>query len=186
MSWKLITLASAWLTLFGFWVVSFFVYRTPLPKRHDKNWSLFLMSVISITVLIEYLSADYLLKRFEMPILLNYIMNILGIALLLSGLSFAIWARITLGYFWSGSVAFIENQPIVKNGPYRIVRHPIYSGVIAMLWGSFLLVRIGILFFIAVSGTIIMLWKARLEESLLGKCKDEEYISYKKEVPGIF
>lgn len=186
MTGKIIALASAWIILFGFWAVSFFVYRTPQLKRYDKNWSLFLMSVISITALIEYLSADYLLKRFDMPISLDYIINILGIALLLSGLSFAIWARITLGHFWSGPVAFIENQPIVKNGPYRIVRHPIYTGVIAMLWGSFLLERIGFVLSIAVSGTITLLLKARLEESLLGKCKGEEYSVYKKDVPGIF
>ncbi len=34
---------------------------------------------------------------------------------------------------WSGSAAFIENQPIIEKGPYAIVRHPIYTGVISML-----------------------------------------------------
>jgi len=70
---------------------------------------------------------------------------------------------------------------------YAFVRHPIYAGVIAMLWGSFLLERIGFVLVIATLGTIFLIWKARLEESLLEKYRGEEYAAYKKmKVPGIF
>lgn len=135
-----------------------------------------------ITFTAEYMMADHLLKSFDIPSPFNNLADVMGIILLLTGLFFATWARITLGRYWSGSVAIIGNQPIIRNGPYVMVRHPIYAGVIAMLWGSFLLEEIGFVLFTAIFGTILLLCKARLEESLLEKQKGSEYLDYKNEV----
>ncbi len=51
----------------------------------------------------------------------------------LSGLTFAWWARLHLGRLWSGWIARKENHRIVMTGPYAIVRHPIYAGICAAL-----------------------------------------------------
>ena len=115
-----------------------------------------------------------------------FVTNIFGVALLTSGLSIAIWARVTLGRFWSGSVAFIEGQPIVKDGPYSCVRHPIYTGVTMMLWGSFLLEPFGFVLLIAVFGTILLACKARLEERLLERYMGDNYRKYKMDVKRSF
>lgn len=184
MTWKLLTIAFAWLIFFCFWIAGIFIYKQSVQRHRDKRWFIFLFSIILITLTTELLAGKYLLKRLDFSPSGDALAEITGTILLLSGLSFAIWARITLGRFWSGSVVVIKDQPVVKGGPYAIVRHPIYTGVIAMLWGSFLLERIGFVLLIAVLGTIFLLWKARLEEEALAKADGIEYAAYKKEVPG--
>lgn len=186
MTLKMLLLILPWFTLFSFWTVFFFVYRIPGPKRRNKNWYPFLIFIIPITTAVAYLTIEFLPKRLDLPTPLLHLINISGTILIFSGLLFAIWARVTLGRFWSGSVALLENHLIINKGPYAIIRHPIYTGVVAMLWGSFLLERIGILLFSAILSTIFFIWKARLEESLLEKYRGEEYAAYKMKVPWIF
>lgn len=179
-------LTAAWLTFVGFWIAAIFIFKPSEPRRRDKRWFLFVSGASVITVILEYPAAPYFFKSFEFPLPLNDLSAPLGIALLLSGLSFAVWGRIALGRLWSGSVALIGKQPIVKNGHYAFVRHPIYTGVIAMLWGSFLLERIGVVLFVAVLATVFLFCKAMLEEALLLKHNSNEYLDYKKEVNGMF
>lgn len=182
MSWKVLIILFAWLTFLSLWAAGIFICKPPEPRQRDKNWSLFLFSVVLITVTAELLAARYLLNRFDLPSPVDIFAEITGTVLLLSGLSIAIWARITLGRFWSGSVAIIEGQPVVKEGPYSIIRHPIYTGVIMILWGSFLLEPFGFALLIALFGTLLLAGKARLEERLLERHLGDKYSHYKKEV----
>ena len=61
--------------------------------------------------------------------------GILGAAaiLCLCGLGFCLWARAVLGGNWSGTVTLKENHELIVRGPYRLVRHPIYTGLLAMI-----------------------------------------------------
>lgn len=49
---------------------------------------------------------------------------------------FSSWARIHLGQYWSGTVALKEGHKLVTSGPYRLVRHPIYTGLFMAVLGS--------------------------------------------------
>src|SRR5215469_12689175 len=60
----------------------------------------------------------------------------IGLALTVAGLCFAVWARLHLGKYWSGRVTLKENHRVVQTGPYALVRHPIYSGLILALLGT--------------------------------------------------
>jgi protein-S-isoprenylcysteine O-methyltransferase Ste14 len=53
--------------------------------------------------------------------------------LCLCGLGFCLWARAVLGRNWSGTVTLKENHELIVRGPYQLVRHPIYTGLLAML-----------------------------------------------------
>ncbi len=59
-----------------------------------------------------------------------------GTLLVAAGLGFAIWARVHLGGNWSGSVELKADHALVRSGPYRLVRHPIYTGMLLALLGS--------------------------------------------------
>ena len=59
-----------------------------------------------------------------------------GYGLLLAGMLFAGWARIFLGGNWSSSVTLKQDHTLVRSGPYRIVRHPIYTGLLVALLGT--------------------------------------------------
>jgi protein-S-isoprenylcysteine O-methyltransferase Ste14 len=60
----------------------------------------------------------------------------LGTLLVFAGLSFAIWARWHLGRNWSSTVVVKEGHTLIASGPYRWVRHPIYSGMVVALFGT--------------------------------------------------
>jgi len=57
-------------------------------------------------------------------------------ALCLIGLAFAVWARVTLGRNWSGVVTLKEGHELIERGPYRFVRHPIYTGILTMFFAT--------------------------------------------------
>lgn len=60
----------------------------------------------------------------------------LGTILTLLGLLFAVWARVHLGGNWSGTVTVKHDHTLITSGPYRFVRHPIYTGMLAALLGT--------------------------------------------------
>ena len=55
------------------------------------------------------------------------------VAVTVLGLLFAVWARLALGANWSGSVTIKTNHQLIRRGPYRWIRHPIYTGMLAAL-----------------------------------------------------
>ena len=61
---------------------------------------------------------------------------VLGVVVLATGLGFTVWARRHLGRNWSASVVVKEGHALVRTGPYRYVRHPIYSGILLAFLGT--------------------------------------------------
>jgi protein-S-isoprenylcysteine O-methyltransferase Ste14 len=60
----------------------------------------------------------------------------LGLCLVAMGLALAAWARVHLGRNWSGAITVKEEHALVATGPYRFLRHPIYSGILLALLGT--------------------------------------------------
>lgn len=60
----------------------------------------------------------------------------LGLLMVICGLAFAVWARIHLGRNWSGTVTVKEDHELIRSGPYGIVRHPIYTGLLLAIAGT--------------------------------------------------
>jgi protein-S-isoprenylcysteine O-methyltransferase Ste14 len=102
----------------------------------------------------------------------------------LAGLVFTWWARIHLGRLWSGAITRKQGHRIVDSGPYALVRHPIYTGVIAAIVASALaqatLTALGGAALIALSFWV----KARAEERFLSaELGAEAYAAYRRRVP---
>ena len=66
----------------------------------------------------------------------NLLTEVLGIVITAAGISFAFWARFYLGGNWSSNVTVKVGHELVRTGPYRFVRHPIYTGMIVALVGT--------------------------------------------------
>ncbi|MGB7280893.1 MAG: isoprenylcysteine carboxylmethyltransferase family protein [Candidatus Acidiferrum sp.] len=62
----------------------------------------------------------------------------LGVAITAAGIGFALWARWHLGSNWSGLVTLKEGHELIRTGPYRFIRHPIYTGVLIGVFGTLL------------------------------------------------
>jgi len=90
-----------------------------------------------------------------------------GVALTALGVAISIWARLALGSNWSGVVTLKEDHELIRKGPYRWVRHPIYTGILLSFAGTALIegrLR-GWLGFAMVWATFY--FKARREENFL-------------------
>jgi protein-S-isoprenylcysteine O-methyltransferase Ste14 len=106
-----------------------------------------------------------------------------GWLLTVLGMLFSVWARVALGRNWSGTVVLKEGQELISSGPYALVRHPIYTGLLIALAGSALYdgrVRalVGLALF-AIGFTL----KARAEEGLLEGEFGDEYRAYRARTP---
>lgn len=105
-----------------------------------------------------------------------------GLALVAAGTALAVWARAMLGTNWSGTVAIKSGHELIRTGPYRWVRHPIYSGLLLAVLGTALAlgeVRGLLAFAVALLG-----WgfKATMEERFLVDQFDGAYLRYQSEV----
>ena len=60
----------------------------------------------------------------------------LGFALVAIGLGFSVLARVWLGGNWSGLVTLKQDHELIRSGPYSLVRHPIYTGILLAVLGS--------------------------------------------------
>ncbi len=105
-------------------------------------------------------------------------------AVMLAGLAFAWWARIHLGRLWSSAITRKEDHRIVDTGPYALVRHPIYTGLIVALLAT-AAVDATATALIGAALVIFGLWlKARSEERfLLLELGADAYGSYCRRVP---
>jgi protein-S-isoprenylcysteine O-methyltransferase Ste14 len=61
---------------------------------------------------------------------------IVGTVLVAAGLGFSIWARRHLGRNWSAHVAVKEDHALIRTGPYKHLRHPIYTGILLAFLGT--------------------------------------------------
>jgi protein-S-isoprenylcysteine O-methyltransferase Ste14 len=106
------------------------------------------------------------------------------VALTVAGLVFTWWARIHLGRLWSSSVTKKADHRIVDTGPYAIVRHPIYTGILAGIFATAAMRGAPIGFVGAILATYGFMIKARLEERFLREqLGAETYESYRRRVP---
>jgi len=116
----------------------------------------------------------------------SIVTQLVGIVLCATGIAIAIWARRVLGTNWSGIITLKQDHELIRRGPYRVVRHPIYSGVLLGAAGSFLALLP------TVQGAICMLFlfaglrlKSLFEESLLSRHFPGEYPQYRREVKAL-
>jgi protein-S-isoprenylcysteine O-methyltransferase Ste14 len=112
-----------------------------------------------------------------------------GLLLLAAGLAFAVWARRHLGRNWSASVVVKEDHALVQTGPYRRVRHPIYTGMLTAFLGTAIAVGEwrGLVGFALV--VLSFLLKSRMEEARMAETFPD-YPDYRRDtaalIPGIY
>ena len=106
------------------------------------------------------------------------------VGVMLLGLALTWWARIELGRLWSSAITRKEEHRLVDTGPYALVRHPIYTGIIIALLATAATEATMLAYLGAVLITIGLWVKARAEERFLSaELGPETYESYRCRVP---
>jgi len=106
------------------------------------------------------------------------------VVLAICGFAFTWWARIALGRLWSGTVTRKAGHIIVTTGPYALVRHPIYTGLLVAVVATALMSGTVLPYFGAAVFAIGLVIKARLEEQFLrSELGEDNYRNYARRVP---
>jgi len=108
-----------------------------------------------------------------------------GTALVLAGMGFTVWARIHLGRYWSGALSLKKGHRLIRTGPYALVRHPIYTGIIIAMAGT--AVTLGELrgALAVVLFTVAYIRKIVIEERALAREFGREHARYRKQVKAL-
>ncbi len=108
-----------------------------------------------------------------------------GLACVVVGLAFTIQARRVLGQYWSVMPTLKASHAIIRTGPYALVRHPIYTGLLLALFGTAIMeatAAAAVGFVLVAAGFVI---KAGQEERLLMGKFGAQYLEYRTAVPAL-
>src|ERR1035438_7387067 len=152
--------------------------NTAPTQSSESPWSRRLhLIVLNLSVLLLILPIPGLTRRF-LPT--RPILEALGLVVEIAGILFAIWARRHLGANWSGEVRIATGHQLVRTGPYQYLRHPIYTGVLAMYGGTMIVSgQIHALIAMAVIA-LAYLRKLCLEEKILSKIFGPAFDDYRR------
>lgn len=106
-------------------------------------------------------------------------LQIAGVVLAWVGSPLIIWARVCLGRYWSGVVALKQDHRLIQSGPYRLVRHPLYTGIIVAAIGWCLVVPTWCSLLGALSLTACFERRAHKEDALLAREFGAEFEAYR-------
>ncbi len=155
-------------------------------ERDDGSFWFIVVGMIAGFYLppIEYLLLTAVLPRAAW-------MQVTGLLLIVLGSALFIWARRTLGNFYSGHLSVVEGQQLVRNGPYHFIRHPAYAGYLLIVLGLALgyssLAGFAAVLFVLLPSVI---YRIHVEDRLLAEYFGARFNNYalrtKRLLPGIW
>jgi protein-S-isoprenylcysteine O-methyltransferase Ste14 len=105
----------------------------------------------------------------------------IGIAIMLIGMALRFWSVFTLGRSFRTTIETDKDQKVVRNGPYKFVRHPSYSGWLLMCCGYGIAVQNWLSLLAAVILPLVaLLYRIRIEETALLSSFGSEYVEYQR------
>jgi protein-S-isoprenylcysteine O-methyltransferase len=175
-----------WTQLLYLLIAAVWLGSLPFVKRAVQKESI--LSTVQHTIVVAaglYLlfGAPSLTDWFNRPVFtVTLPIAFAGLGLAICGVALSIWARLILGENWSSSPSIKQNHALIMNGPYRLVRHPIYTGLLTALLGSALqygLVRSFLAVLICAVGLYL---KVSVEEQFMVQRFGEAYLRYRRNV----
>ncbi|HVC14511.1 MAG TPA: isoprenylcysteine carboxylmethyltransferase family protein [Acidimicrobiales bacterium] len=163
---------AGWAAFWLYWLVAAFSM-----KRGRVPWSRDL-GVRAVIVLVVF--ALYRLGVIRHQHLnTNLWLAALGLFVFAAGLAFAVWARLHIGRNWGTPMTRKDEPELVTSGPYRLVRHPIYSGVLVAGVGTAVAISWVWLVAVGLAGCYF-LYSASVEERYMTEQFPDAYPAYRR------
>jgi protein-S-isoprenylcysteine O-methyltransferase Ste14 len=174
-----------WAVFLLYWIISSFSVKRTV-ERQGWGWHRVVIVVAVIAAFVLFNRSASLSLAMDMILWPQTLtVGIVADITTLVGLIILLWARTTLGRNWSTNVVFKEQHELIERGPYRYVRHPIYSGLLLMVLGI-AIISGRVAGFVVFLAFFIGFWfKALQEERLLSRHFPEAYPNYKARVKAL-
>jgi protein-S-isoprenylcysteine O-methyltransferase Ste14 len=168
---------ACWIAFVAVWLVAAVsTKRTVYRESRAQRLRYWVLLVIAYLLLVHGRQLPYPLNLRVIPH--AALIAWAGALLCMAGLAVAVWARVILGRNWSGVVTLKKGHELVERGPYRFVRHPIYTGILTMFFAT-ALVQGHVAGFAGVLLTFASFWiKLGREEKLMLQQFPERYAAY--------
>ena len=167
-----------WIVFSVYWSIE--ARNSAMSQDSESKWSTALHQIVLNVALVLLFWPAPGLARWFLPQRWHFLVPV-GVAIQIAFFALAIWARRHLGKNWSAEVRIGEGHELVTSGPYRHLRHPIYTAMLGMFAGTALassqvhaLVAIALL-------VLAYIRKTRLEEEILEKTFGAEFDAYRRE-----
>jgi protein-S-isoprenylcysteine O-methyltransferase Ste14 len=169
----------AWIAFGLYWV---FAARRVQAARTTESATYRVFRLLLLTITFTLLFAKWTAIGFLGRSFLSRAQPLayIGLIAALAGLSIAIWARISLGRYWSDKIVLKVDHQLVRSGPYARMRHPIYSGVLLGVAGSALVVdewRAVLAFLLLLTNYMV---KAKREDKILAGAFAQDFIEHRR------
>jgi protein-S-isoprenylcysteine O-methyltransferase Ste14 len=168
-------ITAIWIGFWAYWLISARGAKRS-TGRSARFVTIQVVLVIAVVILVR-LALD-LSGHGSATNVRNPVLQGAGLVMLLLGLGFAIWARVYLGRNWGMPMTRRADPELVRTGPYRYVRHPIYSGLLFGMVGTVVAVNVFWIILVIVVGGYLTV-SARREERDMVKSFPDTYPGYK-------
>lgn len=179
--WYGVAVWSGWIIFAAYWLVSARrAKRNIYVSQGWGNWAPARLALLAVSFVVFHLGSvrgsRFAYGSFAVH---SLAWKTTGLALFAAGLLFAVWARIYLGANWGMPMSRKDQPELVTSGPYRYVRHPIYSGMLAGMLGTALATSLYWLVALVVAGGYFIYSAFREEQYMLAQFPDT-YPAYKR------
>jgi protein-S-isoprenylcysteine O-methyltransferase Ste14 len=159
----------------GFWI--YWLAASVGVKTGRTRWGQFAGIRVGIILIILLLARLRVFKGHTVTH--DAVLEGIGLGLFLLGLAVAVWARIYLGGNWGMPMTQKDNPELVTTGPYHLIRHPIYSGILLAMIGTAIAVSVYWLIAAVVIGGYFI-YSATVEERYMAERFPDTYPGYKR------
>jgi protein-S-isoprenylcysteine O-methyltransferase Ste14 len=170
-----------WAVLCLVWVIGWIynLLKAPATQKRSMFLPAGIACVVAIILIVQFIPHHFwALLTLTVPWL-----QIVGVACLIIFTAFTLWARWTLGIMWSFAPEIKIGHQLRTDGPYRITRHPIYTGFLGMALGTVLISEGGVWILVFAIMVVVFAIKIASEERLLKETFGEQYTQYQHDVP---
>lgn len=169
-----ILVAVGWICFWLYWLTAATVAKS---SRADSSRRGFVGIRLGVIAVVLALLRTPVLRGQSLAVD-DALVGAIGVVLFLLGLAAAVWARTCLGTNWGTPMSQRVDPELITSGPYRYVRHPIYSGILLAMVGTALVVSLSWLVAVVLLGAYFV-YSAQVEERNMAAQFPSEYPAYR-------